>query len=132
MKAIKIVETNREKIEQALSAVNGRAIAFTTTDYSTVATIADASMNDIASAAGAKKHVVGCKVIRCKAYGVAKRYKYSRIATEITIEYRKTGAYLINARRVELWPDNNNYRTIILTDSAKQAIERKAVKDLSW
>ena len=129
---IKITETNQEKIEQALKAVNGKATAFATTDYKTVATIADAGRADIAKVAGAKKHAVGCKIIRCKTDSVAGRYRYSRIATEVTVEYRKSGAYLIDVRRVELWPDEHSYRTVILTDSAKQAIERKAVKDLSW
>jgi hypothetical protein len=132
MKAIKIVDSNREKIEEALAVVNGRAAEFTTAEYAEVVAIADNAAKDIISSAGAKKYLPGCRVIRCNASSVAKKYKYARIATELVIEYRKSGAYLADIRRVELWPDKCGYRVIHLTSTTRTAIEQHAVAQLNY
>jgi hypothetical protein len=132
MKPIKITDVNRDKIEGALAEVNGKASGFTTTEYAIIKVIADNAAKDIATAAGGKKYLSGCKIIRCNAGSVAKSYRYTRIATEVIIEYRKTGAYLVAVNRVKLWPNTCGYRIVKLTDAATTAIRQHAIDQLSY
>lgn len=129
---IRIIEKNATAIEAALKKANGRATAFTVTDYATVAKVASRVEQDIVRATGAKKYLPGCVVRFRSGYRVASAYKHRRIVTILTITFTKSGAFLTGVDTDEIFPNQGESRIVELTEEAEDAVCDRVLRGLSY
>ena len=100
MKAIKISAENAEKINAAISEIEGRATA-RTLDADDLITIAERSTEQVeARTFLPKSHQVGAVVTYRMGLNLPNNYKYAPEYTEVTLGRRKSGWFLLSARRV--------------------------------
>lgn len=127
MKPIKIVEKNREAIEAALAAVNGKACAFTITEFGQVQHIANNAETKLAYSGIAKARRRGAVAEFKPAGPVAKSYRFSSISTLIAIERRPSGWFLVGAKTAHVWPREATWMHIRITPEQRDEITRHAL-----
>lgn len=125
---IKIIENNREKLENALAPANGKARERL------------AHFEDLEKAIGdierefdiPKCRMDGLRVhVDLYSQSVPRAYKYSMVSTQFTIEYGKNAVYLVDCER-ERVDEHFRYRVEVFPDGVKEAILEKYEKFYLW
>ena len=104
-KPIPVTDDNQAAIEQALSAVNGRAHDHAYTEYSELAALAESAEKRALELLGAKKYIVGATWTETSGGAVNNTYAragFSRIGTRVVLQRKSSGWYLIDANRQEI------------------------------
>lgn len=105
---------NCDKIDAALLDVAGTATQHTYTSAADVLRVA-ADATRYLSARLPKKSWVGAKYQRTSGDGVPNAYKYSRVATKITLEYFSSGWFLVGVERDTIYADGCGHGILFLT-----------------
>ena len=125
MKAIKISSENADKIKAALSEAEGRATA-RTLDAVDLNAIAERSTEQVeARTFLPKSHQVGAVVTYRMGISLPNRYKYAPEYTEVTLGRRKSGWFLLSARRVRGNVKQAEKFAIYLSPGAAAEAERR-------
>lgn len=120
MKAIKINEENKMKIENALKAVNGRSEAHAYTQASEIEAIAERAENELTCLVY-KKDAAGAEYVSISGDAVSASYRGMRNGTKIVIQRRSTGWYLIDAEAVLLYAQGGGKNRLYLTERQNDA-----------
>jgi hypothetical protein len=111
---IKITIENKDKIEDALKMVNGKSYAHSYTSFNEMLGVVEEA-NKRTSSLGLKKSVLkGCQFISTSGKETAKSYKYSRLATKVTIERGASEWFLVAIAKTTVYPSGGN-STLFLT-----------------
>lgn len=124
-KPIKIVEANAAAIDEALEAANGKAASFALTKASEIIAIARMSEQRIADLSVRSRN--GVTVQFTPAGPTASSYKYGAISTEVVLERRGAGWYLIGVRRTTLYPRARQRLMINISRAQADEIARRAL-----
>lgn len=119
---IKITRENREEIEAALKAVNGKSTSFTITTLEEVgaaAVSADEHLNNIFL--DTQKAAKGARFMFIPAGPSAKSYKYPVNSTRITIEKGAKDWFLVDVGATSIYPKNPSRTALILSPVQKRA-----------
>ena len=118
MKAIKIDTANAAAIEAALKAANGRATAHSYISFREIQSIAGAAEAKVVALVGSKKCAVGALVRSTSGDAVSNAYAKKtsrRAATNVTLERRSTGWFLIYVMGTEVWQKGGGSDALMLT-----------------
>mgnify|MGYP001046682676 CR=1 FL=1 len=126
MKPIKISSENRDQINAALLAVNGRAKSLTVSAWWQVEQVAEKAENALAILPKAERRGARAAYIP---EGPKSAYKYAATSTRLTIARKAGGWYLEKAERVDLWPRKPEMLKVIITPEQRNEICRQAVSD---
>lgn len=124
MKSIKIQKSNAAHIVDALREINGKAFDHAFTEYSEIVALATAAEAATLQAVGAKCRAAGACTVATSGKKVASSYKYTRSATEVRLERRAGGWYLVDAKPVAVWARGGHDPKLSL--SAEQAAQAAA------
>ena len=120
MRPIKICEKNKEKIEAALAAVNGKAYNHSITNYTEIQSILTKTENRLFVIQSVKKHWDGIEVWATGGRHVANAYKYTRQSTEICLE-RSSGSWKLTAiNKCKLFSNQGGKVEIFLSKEAEE------------
>lgn len=129
---MKINVQSTDKIAAALESVNGRAAAHTmqARDVPALAARVEA---DLESRGVPKKDMRGVAVTYCpagpgKAYSRKARYV---ISTAVTLERGPSGWFMVACHRAEPWSDAPEKYVLTLTDAAKAAVLKYALRNVA-
>lgn len=128
MKSIKIVESNRDKIEASLHAVNGRARQHAYTDYSEVAELTKRAEARMLKLGIAKSHHKDAKFRAVSGQRVPNAYKYARQATFVALERRSSAWWLVEVAATDIYKEGGHehlYLTPVQDDIAVSALRTK-------
>lgn len=121
---IRVCEENKERIEQAIREAEGRATARTLT----YADIVDGIARVEKELSIPKKHLVGISFTQdVNAEIFPAVYKHTPMSTWYTVEYGRTGWFLIAVDR-KLTGSTDKQFTLYLTEDAKAAVIRRLKK----
>ena len=123
MKKIKISRDNRDKIEAALSLVNGRSTSFTITSYAEVCKVVDRCSKMLCLP---KKAWIGVDVVYVPDGPSAKAYKYAAKSTQLTLKRRSTGWFLEHVAEAQVYPCSQERFSIYIDPRQAEAIKAKA------
>jgi hypothetical protein len=124
MKATRITEQNQSAIVAILAAVNGKSTAHTFTTYSEIEQIAAQAEKQVIDLVGSQKAAVGARLKATSGEKVPNAYKYSRDGTQVTIERRASGWFLVDARHATLYSSGGGASKLTLTaEQDARAIE---------
>ena len=140
-----VTELNREEIARlsgpvnaALADVNGKASAFTVSDFVSAFTVSDfVAVRGLARRA--EKQMAesgvpldarqGARLVYRPAGPAAKSYKYAVITTQITLDRASNGRwYLTGAERAETYPAAGERFSLTITPAAREAVIAHALK----
>ena len=125
---IKITENNREKLENALMQVNGKA-------WERLAHFEDLekAIGDIERKFDIPKCRMGGLRVRVDLHSqsVPRAYKYKMEYTHLTLDYGKKAVYLVDCER-ERVDEHFRYRVEVFPDGVKEAILAKYEKFYLW
>ena len=125
MKAVKINDANVDKINAAISEIEGRATA-RTLDADDLVTIAERSTEQVeARTFLPKSHQVGAVVTYQMGLNLPNRYSYAPEYTEVTLGRRTSGWFLLSARRVRGSIKQAEKFAIYLTPEAAAEAKRR-------
>ena len=125
MKAIKVNTANAERINAALSEIEGRATA-RTLDADDLIEIAERSEKEVAARTFLpKSHQTGAVVTYRMGLNLPNRYRYAPEYTEVTLGRRKSGWFLLSARRVRGNVKQAEYFAISLSQEAAAEAKRR-------
>ena len=123
---MKINTKNPAKVQSALSAVNGTARAHTytlATEILGLAVLADRTRTRLHLT---KKDALGMRCEYTSGDAVATAYKYGRIVTRVTLEYCRTGWFLVACARDDYrGTTGGDHESVILTTSNDAAAVAK-------
>lgn len=107
MKAIKVNTTPDDKSDAAinavLAAVNGKATAHTYTHASEIRQVVAEAEKQLHGLLGNNRLAPGATYKSASGDSVPKAYKYSRQGTEVILERRSTGWFLVDVRPSQLY-----------------------------
>lgn len=103
LKAIKVCEQNRETIENALAARNGKATSHTFSSYPQIENLARAAEQKAMKLLGTKKSILGVTAGAISGSSVPNAYKYSRTGTRVVFERRTSGWFLTAIESARLY-----------------------------
>jgi hypothetical protein len=115
IKATRITEQNKDAIVAILAAVNGKSTAHTFTTYNEIEQIAAQAEKQVIDLVGSQKAAVGAVFKVTSGEKVPNAYKYSRDGTQVTIERRSTGWFLVDARHAALYASGGGAGRLTLT-----------------
>lgn len=124
MNAIKIVVKNKEVIESALKAVNGKAEAHAYTTYEEIYKLTTNTEEKL-SGLLYKKDWPGSIWSETSGGRVANSYKYMRDATAVQIIYKKSGWYLISIDAIKIGNNGGGMGRLYLTPEQDTAAKNK-------
>ena len=124
-KPIKVVEANATAIEDALATANGKAASFALTTASEIIVIARMSEQRIADLSVRSR--TGVTVQFTPAGPAASSYKCGAISTEVVLERRGAGWYLIGVRRTTLYPRARQRLVVNISRAQADEITRRAL-----
>lgn len=110
MKAIKVVESNKAKIEAALHAVNGHASQHAYTSYGEIAGLSARADRGLVGLGIAKSHHQGAVLKAVSGGRVPNAYKYTRRATFVALERRSAAWWLIEVAATDIYKDGGKER----------------------
>ena len=125
MKTIKITAANAEKINVAMREIEGRATA-RTLDADDLITISERSTEQVAARTLLPKtRQVGAVVTYRMGLNLPNNYKYAPEYTEATLERRRSGWFLISARRaVGSIKQAESFEIVLSPEAAAEAKRR--------
>jgi hypothetical protein len=110
------IHKNAPKVQEALSAANGTARAHTYTLASDVIGLARLADEARIRLRLTKKDAIGMRCEYTSGDPVATAYKYGRIVTRVTLEYCRTGWFMVNCVRDDYHgTTGGDHESIILT-----------------
>jgi hypothetical protein len=118
---IKIDEQNREAINAALAAANGKATAHTFTTASEVIAAANDAEAQIAALGISKNERAGATARASSGGKLPNAYKYSRVTTRITITRGASAWFLTELTTADTW-DKSAGGTYVTVTAAQDAI----------
>lgn len=125
MKPIKISRENRDAIEAALQAVNGRATSMTMRHFHHVADVAERAETMLETLPKAERK--GAVVTYVPEGPRANRYKYSAISTRLMLQRKASAWYLTDASRVDIWPKQPDRMAVYISPEQGAEISRRAL-----
>jgi hypothetical protein len=123
MKATRITEQNQSAIVAILAAVNGKSTAHTFTTYAEIEQIAAQAEKQVVDLVGSQKAAVGAQLKATSGEKVPNAYKYSRDGTQVTIERRASGWFLVDARHATLYASGGASKLTLTAEQDARAIE---------
>lgn len=113
MKPLHITESKRDRIKQELDAANGSATehVFFTSQIFKLAEKAEAEILRYVL----KKEAPGARFQAVSGVPVSKAYSYVRAATEVVLERRPTGWFVVEIRSRKIWPNQGGETELQLT-----------------
>lgn len=129
---MKINVQSTDKIAAALESVNGRAAAHTMLSCA-VENLADRVESDLASRGVPKKLWRGVRV-RFRPAGPGKAYSRKArhvVSTRVTLERGPSGWFMVACERSEPWADAPEKYVLTLTDAAKAAVLKYALRNVA-
>ena len=111
MMKIKITDSNCAKIQTALDAVNGRAIASTYHRYTDIARLVTEAETRRTDLRLNKREAKGMQVVCVSGDRVPSSYKWSRKATLVVLTYCATGWCLTDIGSTTIYHDGGSIRT---------------------
>ncbi|RVH69240.1 hypothetical protein CN198_14370 [Sinorhizobium meliloti] len=125
---IAIIEQNRDKIEAAFEAANGKARANTLRAYAAYEVAKEAER--LLEARGIpKSHRKGAEAFYTPC-GPAKAYRYSMTTTSIRMERGAAGWHLVDVNRVGIWAGHSGGTQLIVTEKQAEIITKAALSGL--
>lgn len=122
---IKIIKSNSDKIEMALSEINGYAISHTFTNYGEIVTQAHIAEKQLDRLLLPKKLRNNAQAIAISGDNTANVYNYLRIATEITL-FRNAGGdwFLIDIKKDDIYRKGGHDSCIWLSkETSDEAVD---------
>ena len=126
---IRICAEYATRINEALDAVNGKATAFTVTNFKEVASYAERAEKQLEKSKLAKSERVGAFAICTPDGPSAKSYKYSAKSTTIRIERGSKDWYLVGVSDTQVSPRQNEKMIIKITQTQAEIIQAKSIAD---
>jgi hypothetical protein len=119
MKPIRIIEANLQAIADQLSGVNGAATkhVFRASELLQLAGRAENDLTDLLL----KKEAPGAQLVAISGETVAKAYSHARNATEVVLERRSSGWFLVQVKARTIGQYQGGESTLILTKVQDQA-----------
>ena len=124
MRPIKITEKNRDAIEVALREVNGRSYDHCYTDYREIVQLTVNAQALLAQLLY-KKDWPRAQWVETSGGRVANAYKNMRNATQVTLEYRPSGWFLINIEDTRVGTEGGGPGHLYLTPEQDRAAHAK-------
>jgi len=128
MKKIKISSDNRDKVEAALSLVNGRSTSFTITSYEAVCMVVDRCSKMLCLP---KKAWIGIDMVYVPAGPSAKAYKYAAKSTQLTLKRGSTDWFLEHVAEAQVFPCSKERFSIHIDPRQAEAIMAKAMEQFT-
>lgn len=128
---MKINVTNSQKIESALEAVNGRAVAHTLRHRCQILDITRRAEKDL-SQRGLPKKLWGGTRITFRPAGPGKAYARKGkfvVSTHVTIERGASAWFLVDCKRVEIWSDESECYQIAIDQAQLDAMQGAVFAD---
>lgn len=124
---IKIVEANREAIEAALAAVNGKAESFTISSFAQVRVVADALAQQFKDDGVTLREAAGAVARHRPAGPYANKYRYAAKSTIITVVVGANGKdfYLTGVQSSGVAPKQAELWDVRLKAESKAAWSRR-------
>lgn len=121
---IRVMDTNKGKIEAALDSVNGRSDTHCYTTYSEIVEIVEHAERQLAALLPQRTYRAGAKYVSESGGSVPHSYRYARTTTHVTVERSASGWFLVGVCRSSLWPNQCGTDRLILTPGQdKRALE---------
>ena len=124
---MKINLNNKEKIEAALAAVNGKADSHTFTTARQLALVVEEAEAELRKSHLPVKSLPGAVVLATSGTPVANSYKRPRKATGVRLERTSTGWFLIGLGSREIYPNEGGNVDICITSDQMQEIKDRSV-----
>ena len=121
---IKITESNESKIVEALKAVNGNATEHTYTTLGAIKGVMWRAERELESLGLLKKLWTGAKYVSDSGEAMPNAYKYSRKATQVTIQRFASGWFLTAVTDATIWNQKGKER-LSLTETQDAEIVRR-------
>ena len=128
-KPIHITTDNRDAIEAALKAANGRADTFAITCYIDVAYIAERAEKALVALPQAQR--VGARCSYIPEGPTARAYKYAAKSTRIEIERKRGGWFLAGVEATEVHPKSGEKFQMQVSREQRDEIARRAVANFA-
>ena len=123
---MKINTKNPAKVQSALSAVNGTARTHTYTNSSDVIGLARRADETRIRLRLTKQDAIGMRCEYTSGDAVATAYKYGRIVTRVTLQYCRTGWFMVACMRDDCHgTTGGDHESVILTTSNDAAAVAK-------
>ena len=119
-----------QRVEAALSSVNGRAQSFAVTTYGDVRAVVRKAEERLDSLGVSKKNQIGAEVTFTPCGPTSNSYKYAAITTRITLSRTSGGWFLTSASRDEVYPNSNERLRIALSRDGCEQIVAVAMRDI--
>jgi len=132
VKKILLKPGNEGRIAEALSQVNGRAVAHTITDFAPLSEITQAVERGLVRRGATKRSLRGAQLSFTPA-GPGKAYAKRAstvISTTVTLELGPLHWGLIDIQRTQIWADSSATEIVALPDAAIEKIAYAALGDL--
>ena len=112
-----VLDKNPEKLEAALSAVNGRATTHTWVARSlfSIERLAAEAEKQLHRLGVPKRERAGAKYVAQSGSRLPNAYHGTAVATTATLLRRSSHWYLVDYERYDLWPRHPPQRTLVLT-----------------
>jgi hypothetical protein len=112
---IKISIENKDKIEQALKAINGNATEHTLTTFEEIVNVVSVTHHKIKALYIPYSKTSGISFVYGSGIPVANTYKYPRKTTVVTIQRGKAEWFLTNISETQLYPNQSGKRILKIT-----------------
>jgi hypothetical protein len=119
-----------QRVEAALSSVNGRAESFALTTYGDVRAVVRKAEERLNNLGVSKKNQLGAEVTFVPSGPTANSYKYAAITTRITLIRTSGGWFLTSVARDEVYPNANERLRIALSSDGCEQIVAVAMRDI--
>lgn len=124
MKHIKIEATNRNIIIDAINLAEGKS-RVNCLSFTTLLELAATAENKLEHLEIPIKKRAGAQFYYCPEGPWAKSYGYKQGATDVVIIRKTTGWYLEIVRRVEVYPQENSRRNLIISEEQRNVAVEK-------
>lgn len=114
----------RVQVEKALKAVNGRAEGHTYTTIFEINDLVKAAEARLAALDLPKPQRVGAIFYSTSGTDVPSAYKYSRAATEVRLERRASGWFLVAITSATIYKEGGKDKMVLTKTQADEAVKR--------
>jgi hypothetical protein len=122
MNPLKITAENAQAIENALREANGKATEHTYTTYEEIEEIAARAERLLGGYISAVARYAGAMYKSTSGGSVPKAYKFTRTATDVTLERRKAGWYLTEVRPTKIYKKGGGERLLLTPEQDIEAV----------
>lgn len=112
---IKITDSNKDKLEEALKNTNGKSTEYAFTTYNQLAAIAQRAETKALKLLKRESKLHGAKYTATSGQSVSKSYKYLRNVTAIVLYRGVDSWFLVSCEQNQIWPDSRGGEVLKLT-----------------